>query len=163
GAAGRLTINGNFTQTASGAINVELGGQAGGQFDQLVISGTANLGGTLNVTRLAGFTPPTGSGLAGITFGSRTGPLHTNTRLHQGDSQLNSQYNDNDFSLTGLSPGEGGEDPLVPRERRPGGPPRKEAEGVAAAVERPAAPAPAAPDPWALAEALAARAAVRPF
>ena len=47
GAAGLLTINGNYTQTAAGSLDVDLGGTtAGSQYDQLAVSGTASLGGT---------------------------------------------------------------------------------------------------------------------
>ena len=46
GAAGRLTINGNYTQAATGALDIDLGGTtAGSQYDQLAVSGSATLGG----------------------------------------------------------------------------------------------------------------------
>jgi hypothetical protein len=38
---GRLTITGNYTQTATGVLNIDLGGlTAGSQFDQLVVTGS---------------------------------------------------------------------------------------------------------------------------
>ncbi len=50
GAVGLLAINGTYTQTASGSLDVDLGGTtAGSQYDQLAVSGTASLGGTLDV------------------------------------------------------------------------------------------------------------------
>jgi len=57
---GRLVIEGNYTQTAGGALNIELDGLiAGAEFDQLQVSGTASLGGHLNVTLVNGFVPGT--------------------------------------------------------------------------------------------------------
>jgi hypothetical protein len=50
GAAGTLAINGNYTQTATGSLNIELGGTIpGSQYDQLNVNGSAYLGGTLNL------------------------------------------------------------------------------------------------------------------
>ena len=48
---GPLTIAGTYTQTSAGALNIGLAGlQAGAQYSQLLINGTASLGGTLNVS-----------------------------------------------------------------------------------------------------------------
>jgi hypothetical protein len=53
GTPGILAINGTYTQSGSGALNIELGGAAAGnQFDQLNVSGNASLGGTLNISLL---------------------------------------------------------------------------------------------------------------
>jgi hypothetical protein len=48
---GTLTITGDFTQTASGILDIEIGGS---NSDLLDISGTANLGGTLQLSRVTG-------------------------------------------------------------------------------------------------------------
>ena len=59
--AGKITINGNYTQGANGVLNMEIGGTAPGTgYDQLQVSGTATLGGTLNVTLINGFQPAVG-------------------------------------------------------------------------------------------------------
>jgi len=56
--AGVLTINGDYQQMISGALEVELGGTtAGTQYDQLSISGTALLAGALRVLPINGFQP----------------------------------------------------------------------------------------------------------
>lgn len=56
--AGLLTINGDYQQMISGALEVELGGTtAGTQYDQLSISGTALLAGALRVLLINGFQP----------------------------------------------------------------------------------------------------------
>ncbi len=53
-----LTATGNYVQLASGALDIEIGGPTvGTQYDQLHTNGTAQLGGTLNVTLINGFTP----------------------------------------------------------------------------------------------------------
>jgi uncharacterized repeat protein (TIGR01451 family) len=55
---GRLTIQGNYTQTASGVLVVEIGGPAAGtDFDQLQVTGTAVLNGPLNLQPLSGYVP----------------------------------------------------------------------------------------------------------
>ena len=68
---GILNISGNYTQTASGSLDVELG--AGGESDQLNATGTATLGGTLNVSTLGGFIPNRGEQFQTMTFASRSG------------------------------------------------------------------------------------------
>jgi len=74
GAAGLLTINGNYTQTAAGALDIELGGaNAGSQYDQLAVSGTASLGGTVNVSLINGFQPALGNSFQPLTFTSSVG------------------------------------------------------------------------------------------
>jgi hypothetical protein len=89
GAAGVLTINGSLTNT--GALNLELGGTtAGTLYDQLAVTGSAILGGTLNVALINGFTPTTGqsfsvltssSGLISGTFGTLNLPILQTTMM----------------------------------------------------------------------------------
>ena len=56
--AGSLNIQGDYTQSAAGSLDIEIGGlTAGSEFDVLDISGTATLGGTLELTLLEGFSP----------------------------------------------------------------------------------------------------------
>jgi T5SS/PEP-CTERM-associated repeat protein len=49
---GTLTINGNFTQNSGGRLRIDLGGPS--NFDQLIVSGNAALGGTLELTHQPG-------------------------------------------------------------------------------------------------------------
>jgi hypothetical protein len=57
GTTGTLSINGNYTQTAAGILRMEIGGLTPGtQFDQLLVTGIATLGGTLDLL-LNGFNP----------------------------------------------------------------------------------------------------------
>ncbi|MBE9218590.1 beta strand repeat-containing protein [Dolichospermum flos-aquae] len=68
---GRLTINGNYTETNSASINIQLGGStAGTNFDQVDINGTATFDGTLNVSLLNNFTPTLGSTFDVLTYDS---------------------------------------------------------------------------------------------
>ena len=72
--AGTLTINGNYTQTASGSLDIDLGGTtAGSQYDQLAVSGTATLGGQLDVSLINGFQPALGNTFQPLTFASSSG------------------------------------------------------------------------------------------
>jgi hypothetical protein len=78
GAAGVLTINGNYTQTAAGVLGIELGGAtAGSQYDQLIVSGAASLGGTLNVATIGSFAPEFGNTFQVMTFGSSSSNFAT--------------------------------------------------------------------------------------
>ena len=107
GAAGTLTIAGNFTQSSTGVLNMEIGGlTAGSQYDRLAISGTATLGGTLNVTLINGFTPASGNSFQLITYMSRSGTFATFTGLQQGGVSFASQYNSMDLTLLALAEAE---------------------------------------------------------
>ena len=76
---GTLTIHGNYTQTASGVLQMEIGGIAANQFDRLIVTGAANLGGTLDVALVNGFTPPVGTNFPILQYGSRTGNFTATT------------------------------------------------------------------------------------
>ena len=68
GTAGTLTINGNYTQSTNGSLNIAVGGTtAGSQYDQLDVNGTATLGGTLGITLIDGFTPTLGQTFTVVT------------------------------------------------------------------------------------------------
>ena len=71
GAAGQLTISGNYTQASAGTLNIDIGGDTSGtQFDQVNISGAAALGGTLNTSFLNGFVPNPGDSFPVLNYGS---------------------------------------------------------------------------------------------
>jgi parallel beta-helix repeat protein len=73
-AVGLLNVSGNYTQSSSGVLDIELNGLSPGTgYDQLAIGGTATLDGTLNATTLAGFTPPGGSTYQVVIAGSVNG------------------------------------------------------------------------------------------
>jgi len=64
----------NVTFGSSNTLNIEVGGTAAGsQYDQLIVSGTAALGGGLDVTLLYGFTPKLGDAFALIDGSALSG------------------------------------------------------------------------------------------
>ena len=80
---GIIVINGNYTQTATGTLEIEVGGLTPGPgspniddgHDQLVVSGIATLGGRLEVPIINtdNFTPQIGNEITFLTYGSRVG------------------------------------------------------------------------------------------
>ena len=69
-----LTITGNFTQTAAGALGLDFAGDSSGQYGALAISGSASLDGGLGIDLTNGFTLATGDSFDILAFGSLTGP-----------------------------------------------------------------------------------------
>jgi len=79
----------NFTQEADGALLIELGGNKVGEtYDQLNISGIANLGGRLSVSLLDNFQPKIGDTFDILKFGSVQGSFDS----AQGLYGFNSDY-----------------------------------------------------------------------
>jgi RHS repeat-associated protein len=84
GGAGSITIVGAYTQTASGAVNTDIKGlAAGSQFDQLIVTGAANLNGKLNIAAIDAFPVSVGQAFRVLTYGSRTSNFATVTGLLQ--------------------------------------------------------------------------------
>jgi hypothetical protein len=81
-----LTVNGTYTQTSTGALDIQIGGTtAGSGYGQLAVSGAATLDGTLNVTDLNNFQPVRGNAFEVMTFSSNTGNFATLNGLTFGD------------------------------------------------------------------------------
>jgi T5SS/PEP-CTERM-associated repeat protein len=56
--AGSTTINGNYTQVSEGVLEIEIGGPlAGSEFDFVNVTGSAQVGGELDLTLTGGFSP----------------------------------------------------------------------------------------------------------
>lgn len=72
---GVIGVTGNFTQTANGALLLELGGTNSyiPEFDQLKIGGSAALGGKVSVKTINGFTPDSNVPLVPLSYASATG------------------------------------------------------------------------------------------
>ncbi|RYX80893.1 hypothetical protein EON83_26485 [bacterium] len=71
---GTITINGNFTQTSGGVLNMEVGGsEPGTGYDQILVNGTAYLGGTLNLVRWNNYVPKDGDVYTMFTYYSKVG------------------------------------------------------------------------------------------
>ncbi|HEX2120197.1 MAG TPA: DUF11 domain-containing protein, partial [Thermoanaerobaculia bacterium] len=71
---GMLTINGNYSQSSSGTLSVEIGGTAPGTgYDRLAVTGNATLDGTLSASFFGGFIPTDNDVFDVVTYGSRSG------------------------------------------------------------------------------------------
>ena len=84
---GTLTIDGDFTQTETGILNIEVGGTTPGvQYEQLQVTGRATLAGTLNLTAINGFTPVSGQVFQPLDFAAHAGQFAqiTGIGLHAG-------------------------------------------------------------------------------
>ncbi len=82
GAGSTFTVAGNYTQTAAGALNVQIGGTpASGQFGQVAVQDAANLAGNFNLSLVNGFTPGSGQSYPVMTFASASGAFTTFTGL----------------------------------------------------------------------------------
>jgi PKD domain len=100
GAAGTLTINGNYTQTATGALDINIGGlTADSHYSQLAVSGAATLGGTINLALINGFQPAFGNTFQVLIFGSSSG----NFANYQGTSLASGLFLDPVFGTTSLT------------------------------------------------------------
>lgn len=93
---GILNFTGNFTNSAT--VNVEIGGTGGAGVnpnghDQVLISGTATLGGTLNVTFTNGFTPVPGNSFVILDAASLTGTFPTVNLPDISPNRWNVSYN----------------------------------------------------------------------
>jgi len=82
---GSLSITGDYTQSSTGILDIEIGGLlAGDEFDQLLITGLAMLDGTLNISLINSFLPSAGDSFMIMTFGSRSGMFSTINGLNIG-------------------------------------------------------------------------------
>ncbi len=98
---GTLSINGTYTQTTTGTLNVELGGlTAGSQYDQVAVSGTATLGGTLNVSVVNSLVIVPGNSFRILTFSSASGDFTAKNGLDTGTgAHLVPVYDPGDLTL----------------------------------------------------------------
>ena len=75
---GVLAVSKTYTQNSSGVLDISIGGTtAGTKYDQLNISGAANLKGTLNLSMINGFIPTVGTTFEVLNAGSVTGTFST--------------------------------------------------------------------------------------
>ena len=75
---GRLTIAGNYSQIASGTLQIDLGGRtAGTEYDPLSVTGNAALDGTLSVALIDGFLPKLGDSFDILDWGTLSGTFST--------------------------------------------------------------------------------------
>ena len=99
---GIITVDGDYTQDADGVLEIELGGaSAGTGYDQLVVTGSAILHGTLTVSLYEGFIPTLGQVFDIITHGTGTYQFDTeNLPALPGGLALEIAYSDPGVTLT---------------------------------------------------------------
>ena len=75
---GSVTVQGDYTQESTGVLEIQLGGTtAGTQYDQLTVTGTASMAGTLNVSLIDGFIPQVGDSFTILPYSTRSGGFST--------------------------------------------------------------------------------------
>jgi hypothetical protein len=98
---GRLTINGDYVQTAAGSLLIEIGGYVqGSEYDHLDVNGNAALAGTLKVDLWNGFAPIAGSYFDILTAGSIGGTFSDVITAGTGRSWSIAYLDGNGDSLT---------------------------------------------------------------
>ena len=100
---GILTITGNYVQGPTGVLALEIGGTTPGtQYDQLIVTGNAVLGGTLNTTLVNGFVPVVGATFNTIQVGGTLSGTFATTNLPTGQV-LATNYLASALDLVGLA------------------------------------------------------------
>jgi hypothetical protein len=102
---GSLTVSGNYTQFAGGALNLELGGSDSGvASDLLNVTGSATLAGALNISRVNGFRPNPCDRFQVLKYASQTGSFGEITGLSLGSGLfLRTDFRADELSLTAYS------------------------------------------------------------
>lgn len=96
---GTLTINGNYSQGPNGTLVMELGGTTQGvSYDWLNVTGTASLGGTLQVDLYGGFVPVAGNSFDLVSATGGVSGTFSQNNLPVGYS-FASSYGGNLFNL----------------------------------------------------------------
>ena len=72
-----ITITGNYTQASTGTFDADLGGTSLAAYDQLQVSGTATLAGTLSVDLINSFTISPLDEFQVVTYGTVSGTFTT--------------------------------------------------------------------------------------
>ena len=101
GAAGTIKVQGTFTQSAAGTLDVTLGGTSAGQYGVLTAQGSATLAGTLNISESAGFSPANANTFPVLAYSAETGQFGTiNGLIISSGTQLVATYGNSAFTLT---------------------------------------------------------------
>jgi len=98
-ASGNLTVRGDYTQSAQATLTFELGPGNSDVPNQLLISGTADLAGTLDLTSLDGFQPEAGDSFKLIEFASSQGAFSQVNLNGIGDSDFTVLYDSHDVTI----------------------------------------------------------------
>jgi hypothetical protein len=96
---GALTVEGNYTQTATGVLLIQIADHH--QCGQLVVTGTATLAGTLQVSLLGDDVPAVGTNFQIMTFAELAGGFTTDVGLALPSHEfLKPVWGSNDLTLT---------------------------------------------------------------
>jgi T5SS/PEP-CTERM-associated repeat protein len=71
--AGTFRVGADYVQTAFGTLEIEVGGPGDGEYDRLVVDGTASLSGILRFDRIDGYVPELGASYEIVQAGAVTG------------------------------------------------------------------------------------------
>lgn len=134
---GTINVTGDYTQESTGVLAMEIGGTTPDtEHDQLLVSGTAALDGTLQVSLIESFIPSLGDSFTLMTYASQTGNFATENLPDLGPGLAwELTYGDNALTLTVVESGgtiegtvtysgsEVGEEVTIGYFTDPGGPP----------------------------------------
>jgi hypothetical protein len=102
GASSIFTVGGNYSQSPTATLEIQLAGPSStGQFGQLIVTGTASLGGRLTVTLLNNYVPQSGDSFTILTFASRDNPP---SDFANAPGAFSLMYDDGKGTLTLLAP-----------------------------------------------------------
>jgi hypothetical protein len=76
---GTLAVQGNYTQTATGVLLIQIG--AANAYGQLAVTGSSTLAGTLQVSFVNGYVPAVGIDFQILTFADSVGSFTTEVGL----------------------------------------------------------------------------------
>jgi hypothetical protein len=99
GAAGPININSNYFQRTGGTLQFEISGTTQGSgYNQLQVAGSADLGGSLDVSLVNYFEPVNGDSFTVLTYGSLSGSFASVT--NSGGKVFTPAYNSTSLVLT---------------------------------------------------------------
>ncbi len=96
---GTITVAGSYEQDSGGSLLIQLAGLDSGRYDVFNISGTATLGGTLDIALLDGFAPSIGDSFRFMTYGSHLGTFNALDVLAPSGYEFTTAYDSNGITL----------------------------------------------------------------
>ncbi len=97
---GQMAIMGNYTQLANGSLTFDIAGPTSGQYDQLNVSGHAQLNGLMTVDLLHGYVPQIGNTFDIMNFTSTSGTFSSVVGLPiNGSEHFVLEYNPSNLTL----------------------------------------------------------------
>ena len=97
---GQLAILGNYTQLANGSLTFDIAGPTSGQYDQLNVSGNAQLNALMTVDLLHGYVPQIGNTFDIMNFASASGTFSSVVGLPiNGQEHFVLEYNPTNMTL----------------------------------------------------------------